>query len=224
MEEFGYGGVLELEREDGGFENEQGGYGVEEGIVPGFSGDDGLDFIRESEGQGEGGERVIRELGPDGAGDMKGVEPGAETVAGEGAEEAFFGAFAVGDDDGPVQAAFNVGPEGEERGGFLELFRADAVDFLSRPEDGLIGLQVRDEEIGDARGEGPCGETDLDGVIRAASGSSSRFEIDGGETGLADGGHLAHLSSRGTGCVPGIRRCVRPCRANGRLRREGRMR
>lgn len=46
MEEFGYGDVVEMEGVDGGFEDEERGDGIEEGVVPGFTGDDGLDLFR----------------------------------------------------------------------------------------------------------------------------------------------------------------------------------
>jgi len=43
---------------------------------------------------------------PSGAGELEGVDPWAKAVAGEGAEEAFFGAVAVGDDGAAAELAF----------------------------------------------------------------------------------------------------------------------
>lgn len=42
---------------------------------------------------------MAREFRPSGAGEVEGVDPRSEAVAGEGAEEALFGALAVSDDD-----------------------------------------------------------------------------------------------------------------------------
>ncbi len=44
------------------------------------------------------------EVWPSGASEEEGIDPRGESVAREGAEEAFFGAFAVGDDDGVVES------------------------------------------------------------------------------------------------------------------------
>lgn len=54
---------------------------------------------------------MVRQLGPGGAGDEECINPRAEAVAGEAAEKAFFGAFAVSDDDGSCEAFFQFRPE-----------------------------------------------------------------------------------------------------------------
>lgn len=115
---------------------------------------------------------MVREIRPYGSGQMESVEPRAESMAGESAKEALFRAFAVGYDDGSLQAVAEVGPEREKRWCLFELFRADAVYFSGGPEDGLVGLKVGDEEVGDTRTVGPGGEADLDGVVGAAFGGS----------------------------------------------------
>lgn len=132
---------------------------------------------------------MIGEIGPEGSGEQEGVEPRAETMAGEGAEETLFGAFTVGDYDGSVETRAEVRPEREQGWCVFELFGADAVDFLGGPKNRLVGLEVGDEEVGYSGVEGPSGKTNLDGVIGIALGGTGRFEIDGGEACLADGGH-----------------------------------
>lgn len=45
MEEFGYRDVVEIHAVDSGFEDKERGYGIEECVVPGFLGDERLDFF-----------------------------------------------------------------------------------------------------------------------------------------------------------------------------------
>lgn len=90
--------VGEVELCDDVLENEEGGGGVEEGVVPVAVGDDGLEGGGEAEVVAEAAELVGLRLGIDFAGELEGVDPGAEGVAGEGGEEALFGAVGVGDE------------------------------------------------------------------------------------------------------------------------------
>ena len=87
-------------------EQDEGSGGVEEGVVPGFFGDEGADLVTKTELIADAAERVIGQIGPGGAGKQKGIDPWAEAVTGEGAQKALFGALAVGDDDRPGEAFF----------------------------------------------------------------------------------------------------------------------
>ncbi len=142
MEQGGEWGGAKVERVDEVGEQCKRGDRIEECIMPRFSGNEFLDLLAEAVVLAERGERVIRELGPSGAGEQEGIEPRPEAMAGEGAEESFFGALAMGDDDFAVQAHFHLGPEREQGGGGLQLLRADAMDFTGGPLDRLIGEEV----------------------------------------------------------------------------------
>lgn len=87
-------------------EQNEGGGGVEKGVVPGFFGDEGADLIREGELIADGAERVVGQIGPGGAGEQEGIDPRAEAVTRKGPQKAFFGALAVGDDDRAGKAFF----------------------------------------------------------------------------------------------------------------------
>lgn len=93
------------------FEDGEGAEGVEEGVVPIAIGLAFLDGGGNAEEIAEGAEGVILGFWPGGAGEVEGVEPGCEGVAGEGAEEALFGAVAVGDDNVSGEEAADDGPE-----------------------------------------------------------------------------------------------------------------
>ena len=131
-------------------------------------------------------ERVFREIRPGGAGEVEGVDPRTEAMAGKGAEEAFLGAFVVGDDDVPRKTRSELGPEGEKGRGIGEVGGGDAVDLLRGPVDGLVGVEVGDENVVVGRRRGPAGDADLDGCIVLSAGGSGGFEIDGGEDGVSD--------------------------------------
>lgn len=79
---------------------------------------------------------------PGGAGEEEGIDPGAEVVAWEGAEEAFFCAVSVGDNGSVGEAGLDVWPEQHELWRMAQVFLRDAVDFMSRPGDGLVGVDV----------------------------------------------------------------------------------
>lgn len=73
---------------------------------------------------------------------MEGIDPWAESVGGEGSEEAFLCTVAVGYYDASAETIFDFGPEEHEFGGVGELFLGDAVDLLGCPGDFLIGVDV----------------------------------------------------------------------------------
>jgi len=119
------------------------------------------------------------------AGELEGVDPGAETVEGEGAEEAFFGGGAVGYDPTAFKALFNFRPEVDEGGCSGEVFGADAVDFLRGPGDGSVAGEVgREEVLGDDREGVHAGDADLDGDVSGATLRAGALEVDRGEAEL----------------------------------------
>ena len=164
-----------------------GGGGVEEGVMPAATGNELLEGGGELEGVAEGGKRVAGEVGPGGAREVERVDPRAEAVAGEGAEEAFLGAFGVGEDDGSGEQVAQGGPELDQRGGIDEIVIGDAVNLAGRPGDGAVGPEVGNEAFAVAGGGRPGGDPDLDGDIGPAAGGAGGLEVDGGEAELADG-------------------------------------
>lgn len=158
---------------------------IVEGIVPMTVGGV-LGEISQAEGVAKIAERMRLFSGPGGAGKLQGVNPRAEAVAGEGAEEAFFGAMPVGYDGAAAEVAFENRPEGEEGRGVAKVISGDAVDFLSRPSDVLVTLEEGDEGGVNVGGVGPGAEADLDRSIGPAFGGAGGLEVDGGEGGLGD--------------------------------------
>lgn len=144
LEEDFDGFVGELELVDKVSKKGEGCKCIVEGIVPLAGGGEVLE-IGEAEGLAEVAEAVGFFAGPGGAGELEGVDPRAEGVPGEGAEESFFGAVAVGDDGSLGEGLLEGRPEGEERGGVGEVGGGDAVDFLGGPGDGLVALKEGDE-------------------------------------------------------------------------------
>ncbi len=90
-----------------------------------------LGEVGEAEGDAEITQRMGFLVRPGGAGQLEGVDPRAELVAGEGAEEAFFSAVAMGHDGSASEVAFENGPEGEQGRGLAEVIGRDAVDLAS---------------------------------------------------------------------------------------------
>jgi hypothetical protein len=87
-------------------EQDEGGGGVEKGVVPGFLRDKGADFIAEAELIADAAERVVWQVRPSGTGEQKRVDPRAETVARKGPQKTLFRAFSVGDHDRAGEAFF----------------------------------------------------------------------------------------------------------------------
>ncbi len=114
-------------------EQDEGGGGVEEGVVPGFFGDESAYLVAEAELIADGAERVIGQARPSGAGEQEGIDPWAEAVTGKGAEKTLFGALAVGDYDGAGKAFFELGPERKQGRGVGEILGADAMNLARRP-------------------------------------------------------------------------------------------
>ena len=79
-------------------EDEEGGGGVEEGVVPVAIGDEELESRGEAEVIAKAAELVGVGIGVDLAGELEGIEPRAEGMAGEGIQKAFFGSVGVSDD------------------------------------------------------------------------------------------------------------------------------
>jgi len=178
-------------------ENEGGG-GVEEGVVPGFFGDEGADLIAEAELIADGAERVVGQVGPCGAGKQKGIDPRAEAVTGEGPQKAFFGALAVGDDNRAGEAFFQLGPERKQGRRVGKILGPDAVNLACRPLDRPIGVKVRNEGISVPAPKRPGHQPDLHRGIGHAGSRTRRFEIDGGEEALVEKfhGRLENQESR----------------------------
>ena len=128
-------------------EQDEGCGGIEEGVVPGFFGDEGADLVTKTELIADAAERVIGQIGPGGAGKQKGIDPWAEAVTGEGAQKALFGALAVGDDGRAGEAFFQLGPKRKQGRGVGEILGADAMDLACRPLDRSIGVEVGNEGI-----------------------------------------------------------------------------
>ncbi len=87
-------------------EEDKGGGGVEEGVVPGFFGDESADLVTKAELVANAAERVLGQAWPGRAGKQKGIDPRAEAVAWKSPQKALFGALAVGDDDRTGEAFF----------------------------------------------------------------------------------------------------------------------
>ena len=170
---------------------------VEQRVVPRLGGDQRVDGFGQSVGLTKRAERVVRQLRPGGAGEQQGVDPRAEAMAGEGAEEALFRAFAMGDDDRAGETAFEFRPQQQQGRGVGEILRADAVDFPRGPLDRLVGEKVGHERVGVPRFRGPTGEPDLDRAVGSSPRRAGRFEIDGGESAVADERHEGGISPEG---------------------------
>jgi len=142
--------------------------------------------VGESEGKAEITQRMRLFIGPGGTGELEGVDPRAEGVAGEGAEEAFFGAVTVGHDGAASEVAFKNGPEGEEGRGLAQVIGRDPVDLAGGPSDVLLALEEGNKRRVDVVSGGPGPQADLNRSIGAAFGRASGLEVDGGESCLAD--------------------------------------
>ena len=78
--------------------------------MPAFPGCVGAEILN-AEGGAKVAQRVGRLLRPSGAGELEGVDPRAEAVSWESAEEAFFGSMAVRYDGAAAELFFEDGPE-----------------------------------------------------------------------------------------------------------------
>ena len=125
----------------------QRGDGIEKRVVPDLSGSERADAFRQQEVVADGTERMGGEVRPSGASEVEGIDPRAEAVAGKRAQESFFGALAVGDDDGSAEACFELRPERQQGGRFRQVFRGDPVHLLGGPMDRLVRMEIRDEGI-----------------------------------------------------------------------------
>ena len=136
--------VGQIEFGDKVLEKGEGGKRIIQGIVPGAGGGVVGEAI-ESERSAEIAKGVGRLIRPGRAGELEGVDPWAEGVAGEGAEEAFFGAMPVSNDRATTQLFFEGGPKREQGGCVAEVVSADAVDLAGGPGDRLIALEKRND-------------------------------------------------------------------------------
>ena len=178
-------------------EQDERGDGVEKRVMPRLRGDQRLDGFCQPVRFAKRAERVVRQFRPGGAGEQQRVDPRPETMTGEGAQEAFFRAFAMGDDDRAGETAFEFRPQQQQGRGVGEILRADAVDFPRGPLDRLVGEKLGHERVGVPRFRRPSGEPDLDRAVGFPPRRAGRFEIDGGETTVADERHAAAISSEG---------------------------
>ena len=91
--------------------------------MPAAQGDQCPDRRGESVGFAEGAQRVAGQFGPGGAGQQQGIDPRPETVAGEGAQEALFGALATKRDKGNEKGRKSAieGEEARKQGGVEDL-------------------------------------------------------------------------------------------------------
>lgn len=119
-------------------------------------------------------------------------------MAGKGAEKTFFRAFPMGNHDGSFEPHSHLWPQREQGRGGVKILGANAVDLASGPLNRLIGKEVGPVCIAVALSDTPSGEADLDWAIGLATGSTSGFEVDGGETGLVDEWHGASLCEAST--------------------------
>lgn len=130
---------------------------------------------------------MIRPLRPSGAGQKQGIDPWTEAMTGKGAEEFFFRALSMSDDNLVLQHGLESRPERAQFWGVDEILHSDAVNVLRRPSDGLIGVQVRDKQIGKSALELPRSHANLNRHIRAATGDTGRLEVDRSEGQFLDG-------------------------------------
>ena len=170
-------------------EQDEGGGGVEEGVVPRFFGDEGADLVAETELVADAAERVVGQIRPGGAGEQKSIDPRAEAVAGKGTQKTLFGALAVGDDDRAGEAFFQFGPKRKEGRGVGEILGADAMNLARRPLDRPIGVEVGNEGISMPALKRPGHQPDLHRGVGHAGSRARRFEVDGGEEALVEEFH-----------------------------------
>jgi hypothetical protein len=158
---------------------------IVKGIVPGFR-RCVLTEIVQPQRSAEVTKRVGFFIRPGGAGELEGIDPGSEGVAGEGAQESFLGSVPVGDDGAATQLLLQDGPQREEGRGVAEVVGGDAVNFPGGPGDVLIAMQEGDEGIMDVFVFRPSRETDLDRGIGFPFGGAGGLEINGSEDGVAN--------------------------------------
>jgi len=158
--------------------------GVEEGVVPGFFGDEGADLIAEAELVADAAERVVGQIGPCGAREQKGIDPGAEAVTGKGAQEALFGTLAVGNNDRAGEAFFQLGPERKKGGRVGKILGTDAMNLARGPLDRSIGVEVRNKGIAMPGFKRPGHQPDLHRRVSLPRRCARRLEVDGGEAAL----------------------------------------
>ena len=92
------------------------------------------------------------------------------------------------------ESAFEFRPQHEHRGRVGQILRADPVDFPRGPLDGLIGEKVGNERVRVPVFRRPTGEADLHRAVGFPPRRAGRFEIDGGESAVADERHAAAIS------------------------------
>ncbi len=156
---------------------------VGKGIVPAEVGKGASQILLQAEIVDEIAERKRPVLWPDGAGKLEGIHPGPKTVEGKGAQEAFFGSGAMGDEPAAMEEAAKIGPEVGQSRCVGKILRADAVDFSCGPGDRLVreekaGKRLRDLEPVHQR------DADLHGHLGTSSSHTRAFEVEGGKGGL----------------------------------------
>jgi hypothetical protein len=169
-------------------EEDGGGTGVVESIVPLAVRMRGVDDTGQLEAVAECAEGEGVKGGPGGPIKVKGVYPGTERMAGEGAEKAFFGAVTVRDEDAIGEQAMNLGPEGEKGRGSREICGSDAVHLLSGPSDLLVRGEKGAEGFAEAVCRGPKRDRDLHGDIGLATTGARGLKVNGCKLALGDGG------------------------------------
>ena len=173
-------------------EEESGGGGIVEGIVPAAfrvdpveTGDqvEVLAQVAESEG-GQGG--------PGRPGQAQGVDPGSKGMSRKGAQKAFFGAVPVGDHHPVGKETPDLGPEGEKRWRLDKVFSADAVNLPGRPGDFLVSGEKGAEGVSQSFLRRPEGNTHLNGHVSASPTGPGGLEVNDGESLIGDGSGRVH--------------------------------
>ena len=77
-----------------------GGNGIKERIMPAFVCHELLDALCQAQLIAKRAQRMLWQVGPEGASQLQGVHPWTKAMPGEGAQEAFFGATAMSHDHG----------------------------------------------------------------------------------------------------------------------------
>lgn len=108
-------------------------------------------------------------------------------MTGEGAEEFFFRALAMSNDNVVLQHSLEGGPEGAQFWSAGEILDGDAVNVLRRPSDGLFGMQVRHKQVGKPALALPRSHANLNRHIRATTGDTGGLEVDRSKGQFLDG-------------------------------------
>ena len=150
------GGLLHAQAANKGSQERQRAGCIVEGIVPGFAGNQGGNVGRDTEGIAHGAEGVVGQGGQRFASQRKSIQPGAEPVAGECAEETLLGGGVMPQHQAVGQQAAQVAPELAEGRRLVQHIGGNAVYLGGTPAYRAVAGDVGSEDfflakVGDVR-------------------------------------------------------------------------